>query len=67
MLSDAQRAPRMRALSAQNKRPPRGRPLARDDRSDGRRDEGAGGLRLSADVGERVAPDPAEQLRPVLM
>jgi hypothetical protein len=30
-------------------------------------DEGAGGLRLSDDVGERVAPDPAEQLQPVLM
>jgi hypothetical protein len=65
-LSDAQHAGGRACCRPRRSVRIRGRSIARDDRSDGRRVEGAGGLRSSVDAGERVAPDPVEQLRPVL-
>ena len=66
-LSDAQHAGGRACCRLRRSVRIRGRSIARDDRSDGRWVEGAGGLRSSVDAGERVALDPVEQLRPVLV
>ena len=52
----------------QNKRLPRGRPLARGTEAAAEGGKGVGGPNRSFDVGELVGDsDPAEQRRPVLM